>query len=101
MSRWLRRPARRGSFVLAAAFLTGAAAFAQTQPLPAPPAPAQQRVTIGFVEIAGDPRHEPRKAYERLILRMRDHPYAGAQVGIEEAAALTRVLRTDFALERI
>ena len=35
------------------------------------------------------------------MLKTRDHPYAGAQVGIEEAAALTRVLRTDFALERI
>jgi ABC transporter substrate binding protein (PQQ-dependent alcohol dehydrogenase system) len=99
MSRRLRRAARCGSFGLVAAFLAGAAAFAQSPQIPAPP--AQQRVTIGFVEIAGDPRHEPRKAYERLILKMREHPYVGAQVGIEEAAALTRVLRTDFALERI
>jgi ABC transporter substrate binding protein (PQQ-dependent alcohol dehydrogenase system) len=59
------------------------------------------RVTIGFVEIAGDPRHEPIRAYERLILKTREHPYAGAQVGIDEAQALTRVLKTEFALERI
>src|SRR4051812_29181534 len=81
----------------------GAVAFAQApQPKapPAPPAP-QQRVTIGFVETDGDPRHEPLKAYERLVLKTRDHPYAGAQVGIEEASALTRVLRIDFALEPI
>jgi ABC transporter substrate binding protein (PQQ-dependent alcohol dehydrogenase system) len=70
-------------------------AFAQTPP------PAQPRITIGFVEIDGDPRHEPLKAYERLVLKTREHPYAGAQVGIAEAAALSRVLKMDFALERI
>jgi ABC transporter substrate binding protein (PQQ-dependent alcohol dehydrogenase system) len=58
-------------------------------------------VTIGYVDIAGDPRHEPIKAYERLVLKQRDPPFAGAQVGIEEAQALSRVLKIDFALERI
>jgi ABC transporter substrate binding protein (PQQ-dependent alcohol dehydrogenase system) len=65
------------------------------------PQPPQPRVTIGFVDIAGDPRHEPIRAYERLILKSREHPFAGAQVGIEEARALARVLKIDFALERI
>ncbi len=66
-------------------------------------APQQQveRIAIGFVEIAGDPRHEPLRAYERLILKTREHPYAGAQVGIEEAQAIARVLKMEFALERI
>ena len=41
------------------------------------------------------------RAYERLILKTREHPFAGAQVGVDEAAALARVLKTDFALERI
>jgi ABC transporter substrate binding protein (PQQ-dependent alcohol dehydrogenase system) len=70
---------------------------------PAPPAPAQprQHVSIGFVEIEGDPRHEPVRAYERLILKTRDHPFAGAQVGVDEAAALVRVLNTEFSLDRI
>ncbi len=36
-----------------------------------------------------------------MILKAREHPYAGAQVGVEEAQALTRALNTDFALERI
>jgi ABC transporter substrate binding protein (PQQ-dependent alcohol dehydrogenase system) len=58
-------------------------------------------VTVGFVEIDGDPRHEPIRAYERLILKTREHPFAGAQVGIDEAQALARVLKIDFALERI
>jgi ABC transporter substrate binding protein (PQQ-dependent alcohol dehydrogenase system) len=81
----------------------GAAAFAAlavTAWAQAPQQP-QQRITIGFVDIEGDPRHEPLRAYERLILKPRDHPFPGAQVGIDEAAALTRVLRTEFKLERI
>src|SRR4051794_9317619 len=79
------------------------ATLAQT-PQPAAPAvpPAQQqKLTIGFVEIEGDPRYEPIRAYERLILKTREHPYPGAQIGIDEAAPLARVLKTDFALERI
>jgi ABC transporter substrate binding protein (PQQ-dependent alcohol dehydrogenase system) len=70
---------------------------------PAPPAAAQprQHVTVGYVEIEGDPRYEPVRAYERLILKTREHPFPGAQIGIDEAAALVRVINTDFALERI
>src|ERR1700688_1446237 len=70
---------------------------------PAPPAPAapRQHVAIGYVEIEGDPRYEPVRAYERLILKTREHPFAGAQIGVDEAAALVRVINTEFALERI
>src|SRR5262249_52773253 len=67
----------------------------------APPAPPRQHISIGYVEIEGDPRYEPVRAYERLVLKTRDHPFAGAQIGIDEAAALVRVLNTEFALERI
>ena len=35
------------------------------------------------------------------MLKTREHPFAGAQVGIDEAQALARVLKIDFALERI
>jgi ABC transporter substrate binding protein (PQQ-dependent alcohol dehydrogenase system) len=58
-------------------------------------------VTIAFVDLEGDPRHEPVRAYERIVLKLREHPFAGAQVGIEEAQILSRVLKIDFALERI
>lgn len=91
---WLRAFA-----VVSTISLSGHFAAAQS-PQPAA-ATQQQRVTIGFVEIAGDPRHEPLRAYERLVLKTRDHPYPGAQVGVDEAAVLTRVLKTDFALDRI
>jgi ABC transporter substrate binding protein (PQQ-dependent alcohol dehydrogenase system) len=78
-----------------------------TQPAPqparptAPPAAQPQKMTIGFVDIEGDPRYEPIQGFERLIIKTREHPFAGAQVGIDEAQPLTRVLKTDFALERI
>jgi ABC transporter substrate binding protein (PQQ-dependent alcohol dehydrogenase system) len=74
------------------------------QPAPPPaqqPQQPQQKLAIGFVEIDGDPRYEPIKGFERLILKAPEHPFAGAQVGIDEAQALTRVLKTDFVLERI
>ena len=63
--------------------------------------PQRQRVAIGYVEIEGDVRYEPIKAYERLILKIREHPFAGAQIGLDDAKALVRVLKADFALERI
>src|SRR5579862_436547 len=86
---------------ISAALLLALAAPALAQPAPTAPAPPRQHISIGFVDIAGDPRYEPVRAYERLILKTRDHPFPGAQIGIDEAAALARVLNTDFVLERI
>ncbi len=63
--------------------------------------PPQPRITIGYVEVAGDARYEPVTAYGRLVLKSRERPFAGARVGLDEAQALARVLKTDFALERI
>jgi ABC transporter substrate binding protein (PQQ-dependent alcohol dehydrogenase system) len=70
-------------------------------PASAQTAPSQPRVTIGYVEVAGDARYEPITAYGRLVLKSRERPIAGAQVALDEAQALGRVLKTDFALERI
>jgi ABC transporter substrate binding protein (PQQ-dependent alcohol dehydrogenase system) len=76
------------------------AARAQDTPAPVQPAPPQQ-VKIGFVEIDGDPRYEPIRASDRIILKTRDHPFAGAAIGVDEAAPLTRLLNTTFTLDRI
>ena len=73
-------------------------ALAQTTPSAGQP---EQHVKIGFVTIENDPRYEPLRAYERIILKTREHPLTGAEVGIDEATALKRVLNTDFTLERI
>jgi ABC transporter substrate binding protein (PQQ-dependent alcohol dehydrogenase system) len=58
-------------------------------------------LTIGYVEVAGDPRYAPITGYGRLVLRHREHPFVGAQVGLDEAQTLGRVAKMQFALERI
>jgi len=84
-------------FMLALPLLAGAFAAACAQDAPA----ERQQIKIGFVEIENDPRYEPVRAYERIILKTRAHPFTGAAVGVDEAAALARVLKADFMLERI
>jgi ABC transporter substrate binding protein (PQQ-dependent alcohol dehydrogenase system) len=88
-----------------------AAGIALAQPAAPPPAPQRtapppstaqpQKLSIGFVDIEGDIRYEPVQGSDRIVLKAREHPFTGAQVGLDEAQALTRVLKTDFALERI
>jgi ABC transporter substrate binding protein (PQQ-dependent alcohol dehydrogenase system) len=89
--------------MLSPLFLLGsfAVATAQGAPAPAQTAAPPQHVKIGFVQVDGDLRYEPIRAYERIILKTREHPFAGAEVGIDEAAPLTRLLNTDFTLDRI
>jgi ABC transporter substrate binding protein (PQQ-dependent alcohol dehydrogenase system) len=78
-----------------------AAAAAQDAPAPTQPTTPQQHVKIAFVQIDGDPRYAPIRASDRIILKAPEHPFAGAQVGIDEAAPLVRLLNTDFTLDRI
>jgi ABC transporter substrate binding protein (PQQ-dependent alcohol dehydrogenase system) len=87
---------------LSAALLCGfvAATLAQNAP-PDQPAPPQQHIRIAFVQIDGDPRYQPVVASDRIVLKAPEHPFAGAEVGIEEAAPLTRLLNADFTLERL
>ncbi len=82
---------------LALLLFAGALAGALAQDAP----PQKTHIKIGFVEIENDPRHEPIRAYERIILKTREHPFTGAEVGVDEAAALARVLKADFTLDRI
>jgi ABC transporter substrate binding protein (PQQ-dependent alcohol dehydrogenase system) len=63
--------------------------------------PPRQTLTIGYVEIANDPRYEPIRGADRIVLKTRAHPYPGAEVSIDDAAPLHRVLPVDFALARI
>src|SRR5947209_7700612 len=54
--------------VAIASVMVAGIAAAWAQPTTPPPAQPPAKVTIGFVEIEGDARHEPLRAYERLIL---------------------------------
>ncbi len=78
-----------------------ATAAAQNAPAAGQPAAPQQHVQITFVQIDGDPRYEPIRAGDRIVLKTREHPFAGAEVGVDEAAPLVRLLSTDFKLDRI
>jgi hypothetical protein len=78
--------ARRKGRGLGAAFgAVVVSSWAQAVFAQAPPPSPQPRVTIGYVEIAGDARYEPITGYGRLVLKTRGRPFAGSQVGIEEA----------------
>jgi len=90
-------------FTLAALLLVSSLAVAAAQNAPSPPQPATptQHIKIAFVQIDGDPRYEPLRGYTRTILKTPGHPFAGAEIGVDEAAPLTRLLNTDFTLDRI
>ncbi len=79
------------------ALLACGAARAQTPTTPAAP----PRVVIDYVELADDERYEPVKAFARFILRDRDHPFNGAQLGVNDAKPLSRAMKADHQLERI
>ena len=108
-----RRPvgSMRAAVALAVACAANVALAQNAAPPEAAPPPRQQqqppaqpqKLTIGYVEIEGDPRYEPIQGFERLIIKTRHHPFPGAQVGVDEAlrAACCANLKTDFALERI
>lgn len=87
--------APRSAFALALFAAALATATAQDAP------PQRPQIRIGFVDIDDDPRYEPIRAYERIILKTRAHPIAGAELGIDDAAALARVLKADFTLQRL
>jgi ABC transporter substrate binding protein (PQQ-dependent alcohol dehydrogenase system) len=59
-----------------------------------------RHVKIAFFELEGDPRYEPIRAYERIGLKTAEHPFAGAEVGVDDALPLRRILNSEFALER-
>jgi ABC transporter substrate binding protein (PQQ-dependent alcohol dehydrogenase system) len=58
-------------------------------------------VTIGYVEIESDSRYKPIRTDGGIVLKTRDRPLAGAQLGLDDAKVLSRVLKTGFTLERI
>jgi ABC transporter substrate binding protein (PQQ-dependent alcohol dehydrogenase system) len=98
-ARALQRSAALG--LLALAWAAAAAAQQPLAPAQATSAPAQQHVKIAFIQVDGDARYAPIIASGRIVLKAPEHPFPGAEVGIDEAAPLKRILNTDFALDRI
>ncbi len=77
-------------------------ALAQLQAV-SPPASTQtdKKIPIGFLELKTDSRYDPVRAYERLILKKPEHPFPGAQVGIEDAKSQQRAIGAEITLERM
>src|SRR5690606_8048573 len=59
---------------------------------------AAATVSIGYLELEGDARYDPRTAYTRIPLRSYDRPRAGAEVALEEARALAPAIGVTFSL---
>ena len=57
-------------WVLAIVYCAGTLAFAAAQDA----APAKPQIKIGYVEVQNDPRYEPVRAYERIVLKTHAHP---------------------------
>ncbi len=89
---WKKRGAIRWAALIAIGFALTPVANAQD---------ATAKLVIGYVEVEDDPRYEPIRTTERIILKAPHRPHAGAAVGIEDAAALVRVTRTALVLDRI
>ena len=81
------------ALIFAGGFLPLAVAADDVQP--------RQQIRIAFVDIDGDPRYQPIRVYERIVLKTRAHPFTGAQIGIDDAAIFSRMLPIDFVLDRI
>ena len=88
------------------ALLTGTgAALAQFQPVaPRPALPqsgaALKQITIGFIDLDGDPRYEPMEVYQRHILKDLDPAYQGAEMGVEDSVIMNRSTGAEFKLQR-
>src|SRR5690606_12412629 len=57
-------------------------------------------VTVGYVELSNDPRYESQGAYSGIQFYTLARPFAGAEVGIEEAQDVGRLLGIEFELEK-
>ena len=65
------------------------------------PRPRARTSKSALSTIENDARYEPIRAYERIILKKPEHPLAGAELGVDEAAAFARVLNADITLDPI
>ena len=90
----------RLALLLAVLFSATIPARAQTA-TQAPAGNQLPRVPIVYVELADDQRYEPVRAYGRVVLEARDHPFAGAQAGLEDARALSRSSGAEHQLSRV
>ena len=86
---------RKGAGLVLAAALAGAVAFPDRAP-----AQATKPFTIGYLEVAGDPRYVERRVYTGLRLRTRKRPFDGALVALRESRFAAAAMGVELVLER-
>ena len=62
------------------------------------PAMAAERMTIGYVDRADDPRHEDRMGFGGILLEQRGRAIDGAKLALEDLAAVGRSLNIEIDL---
>jgi ABC transporter substrate binding protein (PQQ-dependent alcohol dehydrogenase system) len=62
------------------------------------PAAAAERMTIGYVDRADDPRHEDRMGFGGILLEQRGRPFDGARLALADLAAVGRSLNIEIEL---
>ena len=62
------------------------------------PAMAAERMTIGYVDRADDPRHEDRTGFGGILLEQRGRAIDGAKLALEDLAAVGRSLNIEIDL---
>ena len=62
--------------------------------------PALQDFTIGYVELADDPRYNEDYAYARIQLRPLGRAFSGAELGLADGQQIGRVIGANFKLAR-
>jgi ABC transporter substrate binding protein (PQQ-dependent alcohol dehydrogenase system) len=61
---------------------------------------AAKSVKLGYVELADDPRYAENGARSGIIFPDLGRPYQGAQVGLEDARAVGRLLHLEFSMDK-
>lgn len=90
--------ARRFRTIAAFAGLWVSLALAQGAAAQQPATPPAQ-VTIGFVDLIGNPRFDADYAYNMVPVRPLGPAYNGAELGIIDAAQIGRVINVEFTLQ--
>ncbi|HLH51778.1 MAG TPA: ABC transporter substrate-binding protein [Roseiarcus sp.] len=60
----------------------------------------EQAVRLGYLELANDPRYASDAAYAGIVLRAMGRPFAGAEVGVEEANTIGRFIHISFEMAK-
>ncbi len=96
----MTRTLRRGLAAIATAMLAGSAVPVVAQPAPTAQTEAAEQVKIGYVELDNDPRYAAAGAFAGIQFYTLARPFTGAEVGLDDAQDIGRLLGIDFALEK-